>query len=467
MLNAVTACRLMIQPFIFEFLKQLFMKRILLAKVFIAMFLLSYSQDKPTGVLADKIVAVVGDKIILQSDVVNAVADNNRNGTVVSPIDNCNFFQKLLMQKALIVQAQKDSLVISDEAIDEELEQRIRYFILLYGSKEALEQIAGKSIYQIKEDNSLNIKEQQLAEAQQRSIVEHISITPDEVKNYYNSIPRDSLRLYESGFETSQIVLYTKAVPEAEKYAKDDLISFKRKIENGELSFEMAARLISDDEKTKKSGGFFECNRNDKAMGTDFLEAAFSLKKEGQLSRVIKSKKGYYLIQLMSRNGDDITGRYIFKQPQITSDAMNTVINQLDTIRSRLISKSVSFSEAVDHYSEDISSKLTAGSITSADGDPIVTIEQIDKSIVVVLDQLNVGEYSKPIPFTDDKRRSGARIIYLKRKTPPHIENLKDDYSNIAQRLIAKKQNEVLTQWFQSYMSQHNITISKEYQACR
>ncbi|MFT3705901.1 MAG: peptidylprolyl isomerase [Agriterribacter sp.] len=443
------------------------MKQILLINFFIMMCLLSNSQTKQPGILADKIVAVVGDKIILQSDVINIKADNDRNGTAFLSTDDCSFFQKLLMQKILMLQAQKDSLPVSDEAIDAELEQRIRYYIHLYGTKQALEEIAGKSIYQIKEDNAANIKQQQLAEAQQRSIVERVTITPHEVKNYYNSIPQSELQFYESGFEISQIVLYAKPNPEAEKYTKDELNLCKRKIENGELTFEMAAQLFNNNENEKKSGGFFECNRNDKTMGIDFLEAAFSLKKEGQLSRVVKSKEGYYLIQLMSKNGDDITGRYIFKQPHVNPDAISTVVAQLDTIRFRLISNALSFSQAVNQYSEDVNSKLTAGAIINPAGESLVTIKQVDRDIVAVLDQLNVGEYSRPMLFTDANGKSGARILYVTRKTPPHIENLKDDYNKIAQRLMTKKKNEVLLQWFQNYLSHHNITIAKEYQACK
>lgn len=467
MLNALIVFPPISKPVIFDFSKTIFMKKILLIKIFIVMFLLSNSQVKQTGVIADKIIAVVGDKIILQSDVVNAIADNKRNNTYILPVDNCSFFQRLLMQKALTLQAQHDSLPVNNEAVDAEIDQRIRYFISVYGTKELLEQIAGKSIYQIKEDSRMNIQQQQLAEAQEKSIVEHVTVTPDEVKNYYNSIVRDSLRFYESGFEISQIVLYSKALPEAEKYVKDELNSFKRKIENGELTFEMAARLLNDNEKVQKTGGFFECNRNDKTLGSFFSEAAFSLKKEGELSRVIKSKEGYYLIQLISRNGDDITGRYILKQSHVAANAINTVVAQLDTIRFKLISKSISFPEAVDRYSEDVNTKFAAGSIISPDGDPVVTINQVDKNIVAVLDQLNVGEYSKPISFADDNGKTGAKIIYIKRKTPPHIENLKDDYSKIAERLITKKKNDMLNHWFRNYMSQHNITIAREYQACR
>lgn len=415
--------------------------------------------------LADKIVAVVGDKIVLKSDITNFIEDEKRQGHQVPPDAGCMLLEQMMIRKALMLQAQKDSLPLSDEEIEAELDQRIRYYIGAYGGKEALEQIAGKSIYQIKEDNRIAIKEQKLADAMQRSIVENVRITPTEVRDYFEKIPQDSLRFYETELEIKQVVAYAKASRELEKYAQDELAEYKKQIESGVTSFDRVAKMYSDDPGTRDAGGRFEFNRNEKSVDPVFSSTAFALK-EGQISRVIKSKFGYHIIQLISRTGDDVVVRHILKIPQITEKEVDEAIAKLDTIRAKLVANTLTFGEAVDKYSEDENSKFTAGSITDAQGSPYLTIQDLDKSLLPVYNQLKVGEYSKPVEFTDERGRKGARIIYIQSKTEPHRENLKDDYNRIAQRVMEEKKSEVLNHWFQTKMPTYYISVDEEYRTC-
>lgn len=437
---------------------------------FVAFLVMGYAAASQSGqarkVLADKIVAVVGDKIILKSDITNFIEDERRQGHEVPPDAGCQLLQQMMVRKALMLQAQKDSLPVSDEDIEAELDQRIRYYIGAYGGKESLEQIAGKSIYQIKEDNRIAIKEQKLADAMQRSIIENVRVTPTEVKEYFEKIPQDSLRFYETELEMKQVVVYAKASRDLEKYAQDELAEYKRQIESGQASFERLAKLYSDDPGTKDAGGRFEFNRNDKNVDGTFSSTAFALK-EGKISRVVKSKFGYHIIQLVSRTGDDVVVRHILKIPQVTDAEVNEAIAKLDTIRSRLVANTLSFGEAVDKFSEDENSKFTAGSITNAYGSPYLSIQDLDKSLLPVYNELKVGEYSKPIPFTDDRGKKGARIVYIQSKTEPHRENLKDDYNRIAERVMEEKRQNLLNQWFAIKMPTFYLSIDEEFRSCK
>lgn len=437
---------------------------------FVAFLVMGYAAASQSGqarkVLADKIVAVVGDKIILKSDITNFIEDERRQGHEVPPDAGCQLLQQMMVRKALMLQAQKDSLPVSDEDIEAELDQRIRYYIGAYGGKESLEQIAGKSIYQIKEDNRIAIKEQKLADAMQRSIIENVRVTPTEVKEYFEKIPQDSLRFYETELEMKQVVVYAKASRDLEKYAQDELAEYKRQVESGQASFERLAKLYSDDPGTKDAGGRFEFNRNDKNVDGTFSSTAFALK-EGKISRVVKSKFGYHIIQLVSRTGDDVVVRHILKIPQVTDAEVNEAIAKLDTIRSRLVANTLSFGEAVDKFSEDENSKFTAGSITNAYGSPYLSIQDLDKSLLPVYNELKVGEYSKPIPFTDDRGKKGARIVYIQSKTEPHRENLKDDYNRIAERVMEEKRQNLLNQWFAIKMPTFYLSIDEEFRSCK
>jgi peptidyl-prolyl cis-trans isomerase SurA len=287
-------------------------------------------------VVADKIIAIVGDKIILNSEITNEISDMQRRGEQVPENAQCAILEQALAMKALVMQAEKDSLQVSDEEMEGLLDNRVRAFVAQFGSKEALEQVAGRTVYQLKEDFRQPLKENKLAELMRNKIVGNIKITPNEVKAYYDKIPKDSLAFYESEVEIGEIILYPKASRELEKYAIDELTEYKRQVEAGERRFETLASLYTDDPGSKDKGGLYNVNRTDKSMDPTFLSAAFRLK-EGQISPVIKSKFGYHIIQMVSRSGDDATIRHILKIPQVTETEITETTQKLDSIRSNLI----------------------------------------------------------------------------------------------------------------------------------
>ena len=240
-------------------------------------------------VVADKIIGIVGDKIILHSDIQNAVTDYQRQGTQLPPDVECYIMEQQLIGKAMVLQAERDSILVGDDEIEALLDNQVRGFIAQYGSKEALEEIAGRTVYQIKEDFRNNFKERELAKRMQQKVVEGVKITPQEVKEYFDKIPADSLSFYESEVEIGEIVVYPKASRDLEKLAMDDLADYKTQIESGKARFESLASLYSDDPGTKGNGGLFNLNRTDKQVDPTFVSHAFRLK-EGQISPVFKSK---------------------------------------------------------------------------------------------------------------------------------------------------------------------------------
>ncbi len=415
-------------------------------------------------VVAEKIVGIVGDKIILKSDITNAIMDAKRQGQEIPADAECIIIQQALAQKALVLQAEKDSIPISDEEIEALLDNQIRGFINAYGSKEALEQIAGRTIYQLKEDFRQPFRERKLAEGMRNKIVENVKITPNEVKNYFDKIPKDSLPFYESELEIGEIIVYPKASRDIEKLAIDELNEFKRQVESGSRKFENLAKLYTDDPGSKETGGLYNINRNEKQWDPAFLSAAFRLK-EGQISPVIKSKFGYHIIKMESRAGDDAVVRHILKIPQVTQDEIDEAIKRYDSVRSRLIAGTITFGEAVQKYGDDENRAFTGGMRQCRSGS-YCTIDELDKDIVLVLQNLKVGEYSQPTAFTDERARKGVRIVYLKTRTEPHRENLKDDYNRVAQRALEIKKEETMEKWFQKMIPTYYIMIDPDYRAC-
>lgn len=419
---------------------------------------------QPARLLADKIIAIVGDKIVLQSDLLNYIDDIKRQGSEVPPNAECYILERMMQDKALVLQAERDSLPISDDEVEAELDQRVRYFIMQYGGKEAFEQIAGRTIYQVKEDFRKSIKEGRLAKSMREKIVEYVKITPNEVRDYFNAIPKDSLPFYETELVIGQVVIHPKAGRELEKFAQDELQDYKRQIESSMKSFETMARLYSEDPGSKQNGGRYEMNKSQKDWDPDFKNAAFRLK-DGQVSPVIKSKFGYHIIQMVSRNGDDAVIRHILRTPQILEEDIDIVKGRLDTVRSKLISGTLSFGEAVDKYSDDQSSKFTAG-IMSGQGGNFVTIDELGKDLVPLLDKLKVGEFSQPMAYKEEQEKQAVRIVYLQSRTEPHRENIRDDYDRIAQRALAEKKEKTVEKWFVNKLPTYYVMVDTEYQRC-
>lgn len=434
--------------------------------VFLMLCALSFSTQAQTKkIVADKIIATIGDKIILKSDIDNTIFDYTRTNTELPPNAECLLLEQAMGMKALMVQAERDSLPVTDEDVEGILENRIRGYIARYGSKEILEQVAGKSVFQLKEEYRPVIREQELAKAERNKIVGDIRITPDEVTAYYNKIPKDSLHFYESEMTIGQIVLFPKPSRDVETYVIDQLKEYKQEVEDGKKKFESLAQLYSDDPGTRSSGGLFELNRNDKNIDPTFVAKAFGLK-DGQISTVFKSQFGYHIIQMVHRKGDDATVRHILKIPQVSSYEINSAIEKLDSIRNLLVEGKMSFGTAVDRFSEDKGSKFTGGLIPNDEGGTSVTMDQLDKDLVLMMDKLKVGQYSEPVEFTDYSGKKGVRIIYLISKTEPHRENLKDDYDKVAERALEEKQNEALDNWFVQRLPSFYINVAPEYARC-
>jgi peptidyl-prolyl cis-trans isomerase SurA len=415
-------------------------------------------------VVADKIIGKVGDRIILKSDIGNAVADAQRNGMDLPDNPTCAYMESELIKKALVLQAEKDSLTVDEEDIEAKLEQQVRGFIMSYGSREALEDIAGRSVDQIKDDFRKAFKERELANKMRDKIIGSIKITPIETRAYFDAIPPDSLPYYESELEIGQVVIYPKPDREIESYTAKQLTDIKKQIESGGKKFEQMAKLYSEDPGSKETGGQYTLNKSDKNWDPAFMTTAFKLK-EGQISNVVKSKFGLHIIQCVSRSGDDVVVRHILMIPPVTEDEIKLAKAKLDTVRSKLITGAIDFGTAVSKYSDD-EDKFSGGWMTGRDGSTFVTIDQLDKEMIPVIKNMKPGEYSQPTTYQTEQGKKGVRLIYLRNRTTPHRENLKDDYNRISQRALEDKKQNILAKWFSDKIKGYYIYVDPDFAGC-
>jgi peptidyl-prolyl cis-trans isomerase SurA len=412
--------------------------------------------------VADKIIGQVGTNIILQNDLMEIIQQEQRDGRAV---DTCEEVFRLLSQQVLIEQASRDSVTVSEDEIEANLDNRIRYFIQMYGSREAFEEASGgRSAYQLKEEFRDNFRNNAVASRMQSTLMEGVKITPQEVDTFFKALPADSLMPFPAMVEMGQIVIKPKVDAEVELIAKEKLEGIRKDIVENGKSFSSMAAMYSQDG-TKDNGGEFEFTR--KEVDPTFLSAAFRLQ-PGEISPVIRSKFGYHIIQMIRRVGDDARVRHILIAPEVTTADLNIALKKLDSVRADLVSGKISFSDAVAKYSTDENSKMTGGMIVDEMQSSRIAIEKLDASMASAVADLKVGEYAQPQIFVDDERTNSrsTRIIFMKNKIEPHILNMKDDYAVIQKAALAVKQNKYLEKWLNEHIKTFYIKIAPEYSHC-
>jgi peptidyl-prolyl cis-trans isomerase SurA len=414
----------------------------------------------------DKIVAIVGkNRIILQSEIDAEAANYKQQMPDFHDSMKCDLLQQMIMRKMLVEQAERDSLLVADEEVDGTLEQRIRYFISMYGSKEKLEEISGKTIYQLKEENREIIKEGMLAERMQGKILQNIKVTPAEVQNFYRQIPADSLPFFPAAVEMGQIVIDPPLNPELEAYTRQEMENIRKDIVQGGKDFEVMAGLHSQDPGSRDNGGDLgTISRTD--VVPEFAAAAYKLQ-NGEVSPVIKSKFGFHIIQMVARRGDQVHVRHILKRPERTSGDFKIAMAKLDSVRAQLVAGTLTFQEAVGKYSTDEMSSRTGGMIADQQtGSTTLEIDKLDPALALMIDTLKPGSFSKPQVFDKGNGEKSTRIVYMRSISEPHKANLKDDYGKIQEVALQQKKAKKLDQWMAEKSPSYYLKVDEEYQSC-
>lgn len=437
---------------------------------FASMMLLLFATSSRAQVQsADRILAVVGrNRIVLQSDLEQMVqqTQSQNPNMVMSDSVRCIVLQEMISGKMLVEQAERDSLIVSDDEVEGQLENRIRYFIRLYGSQEKLEQASGKTIYQMKETYRDVIKEQMAAEKVRGKLLEHVHVTPAEVQAFYNKIPKDSLPFFPATVEVGQIVIAPPTNPELDQLAREKIEDIRKKIVKEGQSFETLAGFYSEDPGSRDNGGRIDGITRNGGYAQEFVQASFKLQ-EGEVSPVVKTQFGYHIIQMIKRKGEQVDVRHILVAPQHTSADYKVAMERLDSIRAQIIAGKLTFGEAVNKYSMDDQGKMTGGMIADQQtGATQLQVEQLDPQLALMIDSLKPGSISQPHVYKTQRNEQSTRIVFLKGRTEPHKANLKDDYSKIQTVAKGQKEQEKLDSWIADRLPTYYLKIDPEYSSC-
>ena len=425
-----------------------------------------FSQE--TGIVVDKIVAQIGNQIILMSDVESQKQQAIQSGLDPLKINACEILEQLMANELLLDQALLDSISVSDEQVDAEMENRLRLLEEKFGSREKLETFYGETTSKIKDKFRIQIRNKILTQEMERKLVQGISVTPKDASTFFKSIPKDSIPFINMKLSFQQIVYYPKITKDDKKRAYDILSEVRTAIVDNGKSFETQARINSDDPGSASKGGKIEASAG--MMVPQFESTVFQLK-VGEISEIFESPYGYHIIKLISRKGQDYTCLHILKIPEYSPEAIDDASNRMDTCYQLLKENKITWNDAVLRFSNDESTKQNQGIITNPiTGDQTWDMEdlnQVDQQIYVLTEMMEKGDYTKPNLYIDIyERKQGFRIVRLSERYPPHIANLQDDYSLIKRATENDKNQKIIQNWIKSKIGNAYIRIDDEYKSC-
>lgn len=414
--------------------------------------------------IVDEVVAVVGDKRILYSDIEQTYLQMKAQGERVSEESKCEILENLLIQKLLLNQSEVDSLTVTESQVDAELDSRMKYFINAIGSVEKLEEYFKKTTIEIKEDLRQEIRDQLLTNKMKAKITEGLTVTPSEVRSFYKSLPTDSLPYINAQVEYNQILAYPKSSEQAIIDVREKLLAIRERITKGE-SFATLAVIYSEDPGSAVKGG--DIGWMAKAeVDPDYAKASFALKK-GAVSKIVESAFGYHLIQLLDRTDDRVHTRHILLKPKISAQERQVAIARLDSIVRQVRLDSIKFEDAALRFSQDEDTRMSGGqAVNRYKGGTYWGMDEFEPKEYAIISNLKVGEISDPYESTDGKGRTAYKVIWLKNRTNPHVGNLKEDYNLFKDRTMMMKQNDVVNAWVQEKVKATYIRIAESYRKC-
>jgi peptidyl-prolyl cis-trans isomerase SurA len=412
----------------------------------------------------DKVIAVVGEKQILYSEIQSQKLQMLQQGINQDENIDCYLLDEFMLQQLLIHQAEIDSVEVTEDMVKGELDQRIQYFSAQIGGAEALEEYYGKSIQEIKEEFFIQIENKMKAQKMQQEITGNISISPKEVKDYFKEIPSDSIPSINSKVKISQLVIAPTISFDQKQNTKEILSKIRTRIISNEISFSVAAEFYSNDPGSKTNGGNFGwVDRGD--FVPEFDAIAFNIP-INKISEVFESPFGYHILKVEKRRGEQYYGSHILIKNEINEKDLFDIKAKLQSIVGEVKNDDISWENAIKKHSTDEGNVAGGIIYNESAGDMFWDMKNIDKSLFVGINNIEVGEYSSPQYYEDPKGNVGYRVLKLEDQTSPHLANLNDDYEFIQKYALSQKQISEMDKWISKTAKTTFIKIDPTYNKC-
>jgi len=419
----------------------------------------SYGQPR----ILDRVVAVVGDEKVLQSDIENLYLQYRAEGISSSGDIKCEILEDYLSQSLLLNQAKIDSIEVSESQVELQLNSRLDYFISQIGSQERLEQYFNKTILEIKEDFRDLIRDQMITQEMRSNITGEVTTTPSEVRQFFNRLPEDSIPYIDAKIEIRQIAVYPPVSDEAILEVRQQLLDLRKRITEGE-NFATLAVLYSQGPSAPKGGEIGFMGRGE--IDPEYAKVAFSLKK-GQVSNIVETAFGYHIIQLIERRDDRVNTRHILLRPKLDPDVIANTISKLDSLAKLIRADSITFERAAMYFSQDKKTNVNGGLLVNPyDNSTMFELDELQPSEYEILRYMNVGEISEPFESVDENGKQIYKIVKLSKSTRPHRANLKEDYTLIQQMALADKRDRIFQEWINEKITVTYVHIDGSFRGC-
>tara|TARA_B100001057_G_scaffold66063_1_gene59833 strand:+ start:4907 stop:6250 length:1344 start_codon:yes stop_codon:yes gene_type:complete len=427
-------------------------------------FQFTFSQEK---IKVDGISSVVGDFIILDSDIDKVLIDMESQGISTRGVSKCQLLGKLMEDKLYAHHAIQDSLELSDNEIYDYVDRQLEYFTEQLGDIEKVLDFYNKKDEISFRDELFEInKTQRLSEMMQQTIIEKVEITPEEVRQFFESIPRIDLPIFGTELEIAQIVIEPKVSDEENQRIIDQLKLFREDILEGGMSFASKALLYSQDPGSRSKGGKYTLNRKKPRMAKEFRDAAFSIQ-EGEISQPFKTDFGWHIVTVDRVRGQEIDIRHILLIPRISADELKSAKQEIDNIRKRISDGEITFADAALRFSNEKETRLNGGVlINPATNDTRFELTKMDPLLYSQVKDLKDNQMSMPLLDNSDNSVSKYKILKITNRYDEHVADFSKDYVKIKELALTEKQLKTIKKWMEGKIKETYVNVNSDSSYC-
>lgn len=444
-------------------------RKLLLTVITFWLILPSFAQESATnGQVIDKIISKVDNNILLESEVqktyVEALSQSQQG---IDPPTRCQVFESLVVNKLMVAKAEIDSVMITDVEVTLQVENRFNQVMQQFGGDEALIiEAYGKTGDQLKTELQDVIREQLVVNKMRGKITEGLAVSPADVRQFYNSIPRDSLPFFSAEVIVGQIVKKPDVDPRIKETMITQLRQFKQDILEGNAEFATLAKKYSEDPGSGSLGGDLGFFRRGE-LAPEYESTALGLRL-GEISDPVESDFGLHMIQLLENKGTTYNTRHILLIPKASEEDLQKTERYLDSLKTEILAERIEFAKAAKEYSTDRNTSDNGGFFKDPATNSVrLTLRTLEDPVLYfTLDSMQVGSMTPPIRFEDPREGTKVRILYYQAKFPAHRANLNDDYEKLKAATMKRKEDEILGKWFLTAKEDVYIDVDPAYDRC-
>jgi peptidyl-prolyl cis-trans isomerase SurA len=418
--------------------------------------------------IIDKVIAVVGERVVLYSDIEEQIDQMTMSEIPVTENSRCEVLEDQMYQKLFVERAIEDSITVGDDMVEQELDRRLRYFIAQIGSEEELIKFYGKTIDEIKEDFRDEVKDLLLIQQMQQHVVGDVKVSPAEVREFFADIPEDSVPYINSEVMLAQLVRMPPVSEEEKTAIKNKLNGFKDRVAAGEEFGTLAYLYSQDPGSALKNGELGFMDRTE--LVSEFSSAAMGLQK-GEVSEIVETQFGYHIIQMIDRKGDRLNVRHILIIPQVSASDLQNAKVYLDSLKNVIeTNDTLTFERMAIAFSDDKDTRMNGGiMINPQDATNKFDFEvlgKMDRQLLFNVEKKEVGDLIGPDLYQTQDGKRAYRVVKIVEMTEPHVANLRDDYHRIQEGAKRKKENIELETWIQKHRNSAYVWVSDEFNSC-